>query len=302
MARRISTCSSALAAMALVLGAERTALAQACCVAPGAAGVTRLAAEEDALAGLDARAQTSVGTLDASGRYRSNRTRDLALEQRLFGTVRVLSRGQIATTVPIVETVKGAESTSAAGGGLGDLQLSTRWDLLYSSASRPGFALLAGASAPTGRPPERAEDPLGAGATGTGTTQGWGGFAIEHIRGPWLYGGSMLVMMRAPRDIGPIHSSLAPRFTTALMGAHAWTSGLAVSLGASWDVEDRARANGAVVSGSARRALRVTSALQVRLGDEARLVASIYAIPPVPAVTAGEASSVGVSVAVVRPW
>ena len=67
MARRISTCSSALAAMALVLGAERTALAQACCVAPGAAGVTRLAAEEDALAGLDARAQTSVGTLDASG-------------------------------------------------------------------------------------------------------------------------------------------------------------------------------------------------------------------------------------------
>lgn len=302
MRRRISRCSKALAVLGLALATEETAWAQACCVAPGAAGVTRLASEESALAGLDARAQTSVGTLDASGRYRSSRTRDLALEQRLFGTIRVLSRGQVAATVPIVETVKGSETASAAGGGVGDVQLSTRWDLVYSGEAWPGLALLAGVSAPTGRPAERAEDSLGAGATGTGTTQGWGGLAIERIRGPWLYGGSVLVTMRAPRDLGPVHSSLAPRFTTALMGAHAWTSGLAISLGTSWDVEDRARANGEVVSGSARRALRVTSALQVRLGDQARLVASIYTIPPLPAVTAGEASSVGISLAVVRPW
>lgn len=82
----------------------------------------------------------------------------------------------------------------------------------------------------------------------------------------------------------------------------AWRSGHALSLAAAWDVEDRAKADGVVVPGSARRALRLTSALQLHLGDAARLVVSVYGIPPVPAVTAGESATVGLSLAFIRPW
>lgn len=296
--------SRALLALAFVAGLERGARAQACCVAPGAAGVSRLAPDEAALAGLDARATSSIGSLDANGRYRPNPpgTRDLALEQRVFGALRVLGRGQVAVSVPFLENAKASGADSATGGGLGDVAFAARGDLLHAGGSWPGLALLAGVSAPTGRPPERASDPFGAGATGAGTTQGWGGLAVEHVTGPWLYGGTVTATLRASRDVGGVHSSLAPRLTTALIGAHAWTSGSALSLGASWEIEDRARVNGAIVGGSARRALRLTTALQLPLVWQTRLVGSIFAVPPVPAVSAGEAASIGLSIALIRPW
>lgn len=309
MQRRSSTCASATTTAAALLALvtwQSSALAQACCIAPGAAGLTRLAPGERALAGLDARAQTTLGTFDARGAFhrQPQGTRDLGLEQSLFAAARVLDRGQISATLPFVQTLRTTDAASANGGGVGDVRVALRWDLAYADDAWPwpGLALVAGVSAPTGRAPERAGDVLGAGATGAGTTQGWGGVALEQTSGPWLYGASATVTMRAPRDIGPVRSTLAPRFTMALIGAHAWRSGVALSLATAFDVEDRAEANGAVVVGSARRSLRFTTAVQVRLGTDARLVSTIYALPPMPAMTAGESSTLGLSVALVHPW
>ena len=294
-------------AVAVILSLpERQAAAQACCIAPGAAGVTRLAPHEAALAGIDARAQATTGSFDAAGRFRTSPrgTRDIGLEQSLFATVRVFERGQLSATVPFVQTVRSTETLTATGGGVGDIRGSVRWDVVFADDAWPwpGLALVGGVSAPTGRAPERAGDPLGAGSTGAGTTQGWAGFALEQTSGPWLAGANATVTARAERDIGPIRVSLAPRFAAGLVGARAWRSGHALSLAASWEIEDRASANGAIVPGSARRALRVVSALQLRLGENARFVGSVYAIPPLPAVTAGEGSTLGLSLALVHPW
>jgi hypothetical protein len=305
--RTASRVTAAAAALSLiVLLSERQAAAQACCIAPGAAGVTRLGPHETALAGLDARAQTTTGSFDAAGRFRTSPrgTRDIGLEQNLFATVRVLERGQLSVTVPFVQTIRSTETLTAAGGGIGDIRGSARWDLVFADDAWPwpGLALVGGVSAPTGRPPERAGDPLAAGATGAGTTQGWAGFALEQTSGPWLAGANATVTARADRDVGPIRVSLAPRFAAGLVGARAWRSGHALSLAASWEVEDRASANGVVVAGSARRALRIVSALQLRLGDSARFVGSVYAIPPLPAISAGEGASLGLSLAIVHPW
>lgn len=285
---------------------ERQAHAQACCIAPGAAGVSRLGPHETALAGLDARAQTTTGTFDPAGRFRAPPpgTHDVGLEQRVFATVRVLERGQLSAMIPFVQTMRGTDALSAAGGGVGDVAGSVRWDLLFAEDAWPwpGLALVGGVSAPTGRAPERAGDPLGVGATGAGTTQGWAGFALERTSGPWLTGASAIVTARADRDVGPTRISLSPRFAAGLIGARAWRSGHALSLSASWEVEGRASRNGEVVPDSARRALRLVSALQLRLGEGARFIGSIYAVPPIPAVTAGEGSTLGLSLAIVHPW
>lgn len=297
---------AAIAAAVTLSFAEREAFAQACCIAPGAAGITRLGPHETALAGVDARAQTTTGSFDSAGRFRTppRGTHDLGLEQSLFATVRVLERGQVSATVPFVQTVRSTEATAATGGGVGDIRGSVRWDLVFADDAWPwpGLALVGGVSAPTGRPPERAGDALGAGATGAGTTQGWAGVALEQTSGPWLAGASATVTVRADRDVGPIRVSLPPRLTAGLVGARAWRSGHALSLATSWEVEDRASADGVVVPGSARRALRVVWALQLRLGESARFIGSVYAIPPVPVVTAGEGANFGLSLALVHPW
>lgn len=304
--RREPAAGVAMAVAALLSFADRAAFAQACCIAPGAAGLTRLGPHEVALAGVDARAQLTTGSFDVAGRFRTppRGSRDIGLEQSLFATLRVLERGQISATVPFVQTVRSTETDAANGGGLGDVRGALRWDLLFADDvwPWPGLALIGGVSAPTGRPPERAGDALGAGATGAGTTQGWAGFALEQTSGPWLAGASATVTARAARDVGPHRVALSPRFTAGLVGARAWRSGHALSLATSWEIEDRASVDGVVAVGSARRALRVVSALQLRLGEGARFIGSVYAIPPVPAVTAGEGASVGLSLSLIHPW
>lgn len=291
---------------ALVALASGRAHAQACCVAPGVAGVTRLAPGEAALVGLDARAETAVGRFDAAGRFARSApgTRDLSLEQDVFGAVRLLPRVEASVAVPFLWNLRSTEAMSASGAGLGDVRATSRVTLVHADEVRPwpGVALTLGLSAPTGRPPESASDALGAGATGTGTTQGWAGVTLEQTTGPWLFGGSALITGRAPRAVGDARVALAPRFTSGLLAAHAFRSGAALALGVSWDVEDRATIDGVVIAGSARRALRITTGLQLRLGDQARFVASLASVPTIPVVTAGEAATFGLSLSVVHPW
>ena len=312
MRRRRSTFSKgrltagALALPMAIAATETTALAQACCIAPGAAGAARLAPSETLLVGVDARAQSPVGTFDAAGRFRSSPAgaRELVLEQNVFGTVRVLSRGQLTLTIPFVQTLRSAGATSASGGGIGDVRLSARWDLAYADDARPapGVAVIGGAVAPTGTPPEQANDALAAGATGTGAAQGWGGLALEQAWGPWLALATATVTVRAEREVGTTRASLPPRFSTGLLGAYSWRSGIALAAGATYALEGRATVDDITVAGSARRSLTTTIALQLPIGDLGRLVASVFATPPLPAVSAGEAAPVGASLALIRPW
>ena len=162
--------------------------------------------------------------------------------------------------------------------------------------------MIAGASAPTGTPPEKANDVLAAGATGTGAVQGWGGLSLEQAWGPWLALATTTVTVRAEREVGATRSALPPRFSAGLLGAHAWKSGIALAAGASYALEGRATVDGITVAGSARRALTTTVALQIPAGDLGRIVTTVFATPPLPGVSAGEAAPVGLSVALIRPW
>ena len=293
-------------ALALVVAGERSAHAQACCVAPGAAGVARLGQHETALAGADARAEATGGSFDRDGRFSRTPagTHDVSLGQSIFATVRVLERGQLTLTVPFVETMRAADQVATSGGGLGDIRGNVRWDLVRREDTYPwpGVALLGGLVAPTGTAPESASDPLAAGATGTGATQASGGVALEQTHGPWLAGWNGTVTWRAERHVGSVTSSLAPLWATGVVGAYAWTNGAALSLAASWEIEDRAHVDGVVVPGSSRRDLRLTTAFQLGLWSRARLVASLYGAPPIPVLSAGQPAIYGISFAVLVPW
>jgi len=295
-----------LALLTALVAAPRAALAQACCVAPGAAGASRLAPHESFLTGVDARAQTTMGTFDAQGRFRGTPagTRDIALEQNIFMTARLLSRGQLTAGVPLVQTVRSSGATSSSGGGVGDVRASARWDLVRpeDAGAAPGVAVVGGVALPTGRPPEQSSDVLGTDATGTGTTQVWGGLSLEKTWGPWLALAVATVNFRADREVSGTRSSIPPRYSLGVITAHAWRSGVALSFGATYALEDRARVDGVVVAGSARRALILTTALQIPLGPAGRLVGTVFATPPIPAVSAGDPAPLGLSLALVKPW
>lgn len=306
MRRRRSRFAEIALALACSIAFERAAHAQACCVAPSTTGLGRLAPYEATLTGIEARGAATYGSFDPGGRLRAapGGTHDVALEQNLFASARFLARGQGTVTVPFVQTLRGAGGATSFGGGLGDVRLAARWDAVHAEDARPwpGVALLAGVSMPTGTPPERATNALATDATGLGTTQGWAGAAFEEVRGPWLAAVSGIVTVRADRTTSGVTTSLPPRFSAGLVGAHAWTSGFVLSLGAAYAIEGDASLDGARVPNTARRALQLNSALQAPLGGGTRLVFAAFATPPLAMITAGEGASAGLSLALVVPW
>lgn len=302
--RRSKSAERALLAFALLLVARR-ASAQACCFATGAATPARLGPAENLAVGTLATGQTSVGTFDAHGHFATLRagSRDVALEQDLFATVRVLERVQLTATVPFLETFRSAGGVTARGGGLGDVRAGVRWDVVDAGAIRPwpDIALLASVTAPTGRPLEHAGDPLGAGATGTGATQIATGLALERVSGPWLATATTMVTFRTARDVGGASIALAPRSTSSVVGAWVATSGVAVAASIGYAVEPRASLDGVVIAGSARRSLTTMLGLQLPLGRPGRLVVAATATPPLPIVDAGETAALGLSLAWIAP-
>src|SRR5580692_253650 len=140
-----------LLAIALLL-APRVAKAQACCAASGVLTPGRLGPREFALVGIELHASDVLGNYDEGGHYAAEPggTHELDFEEDLFAAIRVLRRGQIALLVPFDETwrheaVLDEPSASAFGGGIGDTNLSARYDFLRSGESRfvPGIAALA---------------------------------------------------------------------------------------------------------------------------------------------------------------
>jgi hypothetical protein len=279
--------------------------AAACCTAPSTTGAFRLATHEKGLVGVEARGQAGYGTFTRGGSFAPAPagTHDLVLEQRLFATLRAFRRGQLTLTLPMVETMRGAPGASSAGGGIGDVRLGGRWDFTYAGGKGwPGIAALAGGSAPTGRAPEQASDALGAGATGTGMFEGWGGLAIEQERGDWLFGGSAIVALRTARDVGGSRFSPGPRATGSLFVSHSWQSGIAAALVGSFSFEGNVVVDGVSASGTSRRITLLTAVLQLPVGDDARFVGSAFFHPPIGALGASEPASGGISLSIVRPW
>ena len=298
--------STALAFGAAVLLISRLAVAQACCAGAAALTPGRLALHEAALAGVQLKAGLVYGSYAPSGTYRAapSGINEQNFEQDLLGAVRVLSRGQLALLVPFVETRRATTRTTSYGGGLGDVNLSARYDFIDAGSSRyvPGIALLLGVTLPTGTPPESASQPLATDATGEGAVQLNGGIALEQLFDSWLFNLTVLVAQRLARTADGVSERLGTELTGLLGAAYTFESSTSLAAFASYSSEGDATVDGARVADSGRRALLLGIAVSFSPADTFRLQASVFGNLPVSGFGANQPASVGLGLSAVYGW
>ena len=298
--------TAAAGAFAFVSLLSARAGAQACCAGAGALTPGRLGLHEDALVGTQVHAATVLGSFDDGGHYTgtSPGSNELDFEEDLFAALRVFRRGQVALLVPFVETRRAETGITELGGGIGDLNLSGRYDFFLAGQSRviPGVAVLAGVTAPTGTPPDKAHKPLATDATGVGAWQANGGVAVEQIYGPWLLNVTQLVAWRAPRSVDGVDEALAPQWVTLVGGAYSFRNETSIALFGSYTVEGHAVVNGSAAPFSSRNVALVTLSGARPLSDSWRVQGGVFMNPPLSGLGRNQTSTAGFTFTLIWSW
>ena len=280
--------------------------AQACCAGSNAITPGRLGLHEDALVGLQLRAASLLGSYDPTGRYQApaQGTSELSFEQQLVASLRFLQRGQLAVLVPFVETRRSVVGRSELGGGLGDVNIGVRYDVLDArrSALVPGVALLAGITLPTGVPVESADNPLATDATGIGALQANAGAAIEQVYGAWTASIAGLVAKRVARNVRGLEETLGVQWTLIAAGAYAFDSEMALAASATYSVEGDARIDGIAQPGTGRRLMTLGASMVFPLSDAVRFQGAGFVSPPGSSFGANQNALGGLSLMAVYAW
>ena len=293
-----------LAAAAAFFAAEHRARAQACCVSTSAIFPARLADGESGLVGATVKGSVAFGSFD--GQHVLHGEPDGAGEFDLGQTLLVTARVgdepvQINVAVPFVETFRSVPGTSDFGGGLGDLSLSMRWDVVQNGRDPvvPGIAPLLSLTVPSGTPLDMAQNPLGADATGLGGAQLGAGIAFEKSFGRMLFALTGTAAFHGARTVHDLHSQLGPDLAGTLGVSYTFPKGLslggALTYTGSWD----STVAGASVPDSARAltTLALVSALPLKGGM--RLLGSLFFTPPISGVGQNEIGTVGLSLTMI---
>jgi len=262
--------------------------------------------------GLQLHAATVFGTYDDGANYLRNPpgSSEYDFEEDLFGAVRLFHRAQVALLLPLVETRRAYENPADAatvaqfGGGVGDVNLSVRYDFLVAGESHivPGIAALAGLTAPTGRSPNEASPPLEANATGTGAWQGNFGLALEQSFGPWVINATELFAWRAPYTADGVDEALAPQWTTLLGLGYAFPNEVAVAASTSYTLEGTASINGGPAQASARRVALVSVSGVYPFSDRCRLQGSTFFNPPISGLGRNQNATTGLTLTLIWSW
>jgi hypothetical protein len=262
----------------------------------------RLEVHEDALVGAELRAASVIGSYQL-GAFRSSPpgTPEYDFEEDVFGAVRVLRRAQVALLVPLDETYRRTPTDGAHfGGGIGDVNLSGRYDLVLAGDSLyiPGIAVLIGITFPTGKPPEAATQPLAVDATGIGAFQANVALALEQTFGPWLVNATAIVAKRTEHG----GETLGTQFTFLAAGAYTFANDVAIALSASYAFEGDGTIDGADAPGSSKSVTVFTASGLWPLNDTYRLLGGVFVDPPVGALGSNQPTQIGATVTAIRSW
>lgn len=219
---RISSRTPAALLAALIALAAPAAQASVCCMTTGIFGVGRLGLWEQSAAGLRTTGADTLGAWSADGRWRPNPQGWVDSELRLdvYGLLRLTERGQIHAMVPIFENRRGLDDEVVLAGGLGDLELGVRYEVLTIGEHEglPALGLTASLLLPSGVRPEEAEQEFDADATGRGALGASGAVSIEEsfgkafVRadlGGTLYAPFVRVDLRQTQRYGPTLAAAA---------------------------------------------------------------------------------------------
>jgi hypothetical protein len=293
-----------LLVLAAAGGVTSRARAQACCAGGSAVTPARLELHEQALAGMELRAGTALGSYGAGGHYLGSPSgvTEFDYEEDLFGALRVFRRGQVALLVPLVETQRQTPQDGGhIGGGIGDINASARYDFVVAgeSAYVPGIALLAGLTLPTGTAPESATAPLAVDATGIGAWQANVALALEQTFGSWLVNATGIAAKRTAR----FGQTLGTQVTLLAAGAYTFDNDAALALSASYALEgDATNSDGTAVPESSKRLTTVSLSLLWPIGDLWRVFGGLYVEPPISGFGTNQPSVSGLTLTIIRSW
>lgn len=293
---------------ALLLGVLTPAIAaaQACCAGGSALTPGRLQLHEDAAVGVSLKVNDVEGSFDARRRFIANPrgAHELGLEQDLFVTVRAFERAQVSFLIPFVQTFRWAAPLQDAGGGLGDVNMSARYDFVSAGEHEvlPGIAALAGVTTPSGKPPETATRPLATDATGAGAFQFNLGLALEQNFGAWLVNLSGLIALRTQREVNGLTSQLGPQLTAIAAVGYTFENDAALVVSASYAGETDAFINGARVANSGRAATTIGLTGTLPLGEAWRLQGGLTCVLPISGLGQNQTAGPGLTVTLIRAW
>lgn len=278
----------------MVTSASRLANAQACCAGAAAMGTGRLVLHEEALVGIDLRATDFIGSFANDAHYRSAKATQIEFEQGIFGTLRVLEKGQVTLRVPFVETFHATRTRSEFGGGLGDIAASARWDFVLAgeSLSVPGVGVTASVVLPTGRPIEEADKTLGTDATGTGTTQLAAGFSLEQTFDDVFVGLFGNATLRLPRTVRSTTTPTTYELTATAAAGLLLPREAVLVLSSTFSIDPEAP----------KRMLRLGLSGALPIDDRMRLQGGLFSDLPITGIGQNQSVGTGFSFAFVRSW
>jgi len=309
----------------LVVAPLARAHAQACCGGGAVTTPTRLGPPENFAVGLAVRARSNGGAFDSDGHYAASAGDEQVLEQDLAAALRVFSSAQVGMLIPILQnhrTATGIDQgnrTTAGiddwGGGLGDVMLTARYDVLTTTPAvrPPGVGILAALTLPTGTPPDQAHHALAADATGAGTVDLVVGANVEK-RTPHAYVGlTASAMHRFDRTISvagapatdeppTVQQSFALRWTVIAESSYVFDSEAALGAYASLMDEGAATINGARDATTGLRSTTVGVAGVWPWRTRWRLQGSLFVDLPITALGRNEPAGAGLTAALVHAW
>ena len=310
--RRRLPCRSGVVAAALgalaVLRAPPAA-GQACCAGGAVVTPTRLAEQEDVALGLQMRARSNLGVFAPDGGYAASAATEQTLEQDLAGSVRVLRRAQVGALLPTIQNHRNAGGLDEWGGGIGDLAITARYDLLLAAEAIrwPGIALLAGATLPTGTPPDRATRTLATDATGAGSYDATVGLGLEKV-GDHAYGAvSGWLTHRFARTLSvpgaaPLTESFSLRWTVLAVGGWVFDNEAGLAVYASLLDEGGATVAGVRDPSTSLRLTTVGAAGVLPIRELWRVQGAVFSDVMISSLGRNELAGVGFSASLVRVW
>jgi hypothetical protein len=218
--------------------------------------------------------------------------------ETLLVTTRVIEPLQINVSFPLAETWRSAPGVTDFGGGVSDMSLAIRWDMLRAGIDKvvPGIATTASLTLPTGTPPELAKDPLASGATGLGSAQLGAGLAFEQLFGRLLFVLTGSIVFHGARTVAGVQSQLGPDIQAVLGASYTFPSGIGLGATARYMSSLDATASGQDVPGSMRATTQFAVSLAFPLRKlDSRLLASIFVVPPISSVAQNEPGTLGAS-------
>jgi hypothetical protein len=299
----------AAALAALASSRSRQAHAQACCAGGTVVTPARLAPYEDWAVGLQMRARSNPGSFSSTGDYRASSGVEQVFEQDLAASARLMPRAQVGLMVPTFQTHRNANGLDDWGGGVGDVSLNGRYDIVLATQLLywPGLGVLVASTLPTGTPPDEATHVLAADATGEGTYDLSVGLDVEKVFGHVYVAVNGWLTHRFDRTVevpgsAPISSSFSERWTALAVASYVFDDEAALGLQVSAMNEGGATINGVADPTTRLRKTTVGLAGVLPVGDKWRVQGSLFSDVMLSSFGRNQPAGYGLTVALVRVW